>query len=156
MTLMPHAPIWISYAGWGCVAGGLLHIAAIMGMGGADWFDFLGAPPQYGEALRAGEWVEAVLITLGIAVILFIWAAYAFSARSRAKPLPLARFVCAAVAFIFLLRGAIGLGLLLYVIMLKGPTVMNVFHLGASVFILTLGLGFAAAFLRLRAPAISE
>jgi hypothetical protein len=148
MTLIPRKLIWISYAAWGCVAGGLLHIACIIG--GPDWFDFLGAPPEFGEALRRGEWVEAVLITLGIAAFLFIWAAYAFSAREGRKPLPFAKFVCAAVAFIFLLRGALGIPFLLYVMMRGGPAVFTLFHLGASIFVFTLGLGFARAFLRVK------
>lgn len=148
MTLIPRSPLWITYAAWGSVAGALAHVAAIIG--GADWFDFLGAPPSYGEALRAGEWLHPVVTTLGIAALLLVWAAYARSALPRRKPLPFAKFVCAIVAVIFLIRGVIGIPLLLFVLTKTGPTVMTLFHLGASVFILTLGLGFAAAFMRLR------
>jgi len=136
--------VWIGYAAWGCAAAALLHIAAIIA--GPDWFDFLGAPPSYGESLRQGNWQHPVFTTLGIVLILLIWAAYAFAALGRFTWLPLKKFVLAAVAAIFILRGALGIPIVIWVMTQTALSVFNVFHLGASVFVLTLGYGFWRAF----------
>ena len=136
--------MWVAYSAWGCVAAALLHVVAILA--GPDWFDFLGAPPEYGESLRRGDWVEPVVITLGIALVLLIWAAYAFSVLKRIRPLPFMKWALAIVAFIFIVRGALGIPIMLWVIFKSGVSALTLFHLAASIFVLTLGYGFWLAF----------
>jgi len=48
-------------------------------------------------------------------------------------------------AAIFLLRGVLGIPITLYILTKTGPTAMTLFHIAASVFVLTLGWGFVAA-----------
>ncbi|WP_371397089.1 hypothetical protein [Fretibacter rubidus] len=135
--------LWILYAAWGCALASLLHIVTIIA--GPDWFDFLGAPPEYGQMMRDGDWVFPVAVTLGIAAILAIWSAYAFGAAGAIKRLPLTRIICWAVAAIFLLRGAGGIPLMIFVMLQTGFTALTAFHLAASVYILSLGVGFVFA-----------
>ena len=142
MTYLPQSKAWVLYAASGCAAGALLHIAAIFA--GPEWFDFLGAPPEYGQMMRGGNYVYPVVVTLLIAGTLAIWAAYAFSALK--KPLPYARLILGAVAAIFLLRGVLGIPITLFILTKSGPAAMTLFHIAASVFVLTLGWGFVAAF----------
>ena len=134
---------WILYAGWGCAAASILHIVTIIA--GPSWFDFLGAPPEYGQMMRDGDYLLPVTVTLFIAAVLAIWAAYAFSAAGVIRRLPFARFVCGATAFIFLLRGLAGIPIILWVLAQSEPTPLTLFHMAASVFIVTLGYGFICA-----------
>lgn len=147
MYLAPQSKNWVLLAAWGCAAAAVLHIICIFA--GAEWFDFLGAPPEYGQMMREGDWGFPAAVTTLISAILAIWSAYAFSTFDGRKPLPFARFVCAAVAAIFLLRGVIGITLLIYILVKTGFTLKLLFHLAASVFILAIGIGFMAAFKRL-------
>ena len=144
MKYLPQSKAWVVYAAWGCVIASILHVVTIFA--GAAWFDFLGAPPEYGQMMRDGNYVYPVIVTLLIAGTLAIWAAYAFSALKT--PLPYARLILGAVAAIFLLRGIIGIPINLYILTKTGPTTMTLFHIAASVFVLTLGWGFVAAFRR--------
>ena len=146
MKYLPQSKAWVLYAAWGCVAGSLLHIVTIFA--GAEWFDFLGAPPEYGQMMQDGNYVYPVVVTLLIAGTLAVWAAYAFWALK--KPLPFARLICGFVAAIFLLRGIVGIPITLFILTKTGPTMMTLLHIAASVFVLTLGLGFVAAFRRLK------
>lgn len=146
MTYLPQSKAWVLYAAWGCVIASILHVVTIFA--GPAWFDFLGAPPEYGQMMREGNYVYPVIVTLLIAVTLAIWAAYAFSALSKA--LPYARLISGAVAVIFLLRGVLGILITLIILTKTGPTVLTLFHIAASVFVLTLGLGFVAVFRRVK------
>ena len=147
MSYLPQSKAWVLYAAWGCAAASILHVVAIFA--GADWFDFLGAPPEYGQMMRDGNYVYPVVVTLLIAGMLAVWAAYAVSALK--KPLPYARLILGAVAAIFLLRGLLGIPITLFILTKTGPTAIILFHIAASVFVLTLGLGFVAAFRRVKA-----
>lgn len=147
MSYLPQSKAWVLYAAWGCVIASILHVVTIFA--GAEWFDFLGAPPEYGQMMRDGNYVYPVIVTLLIAGTLAIWAAYAFSALK--KPLPYARLILGAVAAIFLLRGLGGIPITLFILSKTGATMMTLFHIAASVFVLTLGLGFVAAFRQVKA-----
>ena len=66
--------------------GALLHIAIIIG--GPQWYRFFGAGEEIASMAEQGSWYPAVL-TFGIAVVLFIWAFYAFSGAGLIRRFPL-------------------------------------------------------------------
>lgn len=139
------AAVWAAYAGWGCLVGAAAHVIGIIM--GPDAIAFMGAPKDYVSALRAGDWVVPVGVTLGIAVLLCIWAAYAFSAAGRLPRLPLQRLVCALVAAVFLVRGLFFFPMLWWLTKVAAKDLpFMAFHTLASLFVLTLGLGFAFAY----------
>lgn len=84
-------------------AAALLHLACIAG--GPDWYRFFGAGEPIARAAERGSWVPAAL-TGGIALVLAIWAAYAFAGARLLPRLPLMRPALAAITTIYLARGA--------------------------------------------------
>jgi hypothetical protein len=84
----------------------LCHLAIIAG--GPNWYRFFGAGEQMAQAAEKGAWFPAI-VTVGIAGILAIWAAYAFSAAGLIGRLPMLKFALVGIAAVFLLRGAAGL-----------------------------------------------
>lgn len=70
------------------VAAALLHIGCIIG--GPDWYRFFGAGEAMATLAEQGSMTPTPL-TLGIAGILAIWAAYAFSGAGLLPRLPLLR-----------------------------------------------------------------
>lgn len=84
----------------------LLHIAIIFG--GEQWYRFFGAGESMASLAANGSWQPA-LITLGIALVLGLWAAYAFAAAQLLSPLPLMKLALCAIASIYTLRGVAGL-----------------------------------------------
>lgn len=90
----------------------LLHIAIIAG--GAKWYEFFGAGKKFTQAAAQGHgWHDVV--TLGIAAMLAMWAAYALSATGTSvlAPLPAYKVVLSVITAIYLLRGVAGFALLL-------------------------------------------
>ena len=83
-----------------------LHLACIVG--GGDWYRFFGAGEQIARAAERGSPIPA-LMTVGIAVVLAVWGAYAWSGAGRIRRLPLLRTGLIAIAAIYLLRAAMGL-----------------------------------------------
>ncbi|NJC41856.1 hypothetical protein GGQ87_002151 [Brevundimonas alba] len=90
------------------VAGGLLsagasaaHLTIIVG--GPRWYAFFGAGPRMVRLAEQGS-PKAALITLGIAVVLAAWAAWAFSGAGLIPRLPLLKLGLAAITAIYLLR----------------------------------------------------
>lgn len=96
--------------GWLSVAASLLHIGCIIG--GPDWYRFFGAGEEMAQAAARGEWMPAI-VTAGIAMVLAIWAAFAFSGAGRIMRLSLLRTGLIVISAIYLLRGLILLPLLL-------------------------------------------
>lgn len=84
----------------------LLHLACIAG--GPDWYRFFGAGEGVAQAAARGE-AAPVLMTLGIAAVLGLWAAYAFSGAGRIMRLPFLRTALIAISTIYLARGLMGL-----------------------------------------------
>lgn len=103
MTANPGS-IWLLVGGWLSVVAALLHIACIFG--GPDWYRFFGAGEGMARAAARGEW-QPVLITLIVAAVLLIWAAYAFSGAGSLPRLPLLRTGLVAITAIYLLRALI-------------------------------------------------
>lgn len=90
---------------WSLLAA-LLHLACIVG--GPDWYRFFGAGEGVAQAAERGEAMPA-LMTLGIAAVLAVWAAYAFSGAGRIARLPLLRTALVVISAIYLARGLMGL-----------------------------------------------
>lgn len=84
-------------------AASLLHIGCIIG--GPDWYRFFGAGEQVARAAERGSSVPAIM-TMIIAVILAVWAAFAFGAAGVSRRLPLTRTALFAIAFVLLARAA--------------------------------------------------
>ena len=82
----------------------LIHLAAIVG--GPSWYRVLGAGEGFARAAARGR-IEPHLYTTGIAAVLLVWAAYAFSGAEMIGRLPLLRPALIAIAAIYLVRAAV-------------------------------------------------
>lgn len=104
-TLSPNpGTSWLQLGGWLSVGAALLHLGCIWG--GPEWYRFFGAGEGMARAAARGEWTPA-LVTLAIAGILLIWAAYAFSGAGSLPRLPLLRTGLLVITTIYLLRAII-------------------------------------------------
>lgn len=82
----------------------LIHLAVIVG--GPDWYRFFGAGEGMARMAERGM-IQPALITIGIAAVLAIWAAYAFSGAGLIGRLPLLRTGLVVITLIYLARGLI-------------------------------------------------
>ena len=104
-TLSPNpGTSWLQLGGWLSVGAALLHLGCIWG--GPEWYRFFGAGEGMARAAARGEWTPA-LVTLAIAGILLIWAAYALSGAGSLPRLPLLRTGLLVITTIYLLRAII-------------------------------------------------
>ena len=94
--------IWLVVAGCLSQAAALAHLATIVG--GPDWYRTMGAGERIARAAERGEAFPAIA-TLGIALILSIWAAYAASGAGLIGRLPFLRTALVAITMVYLLRG---------------------------------------------------
>ena len=117
------------------VAASLLHIACIIG--GPGWYRFFGAGEAMATMAEQGS-MTPTLLTLGIAAILAIWAAYAFSGAGLLPRLPLLRTGLVVISAIYLLRGLA----LIPALLINGANVMP-FVLWSSLIVLVYGLAYA-------------
>jgi len=114
------------------VIAALLHVACIFG--GPAWYCFFGAGERMAQAAERGSWYPA-LATLGITVVLIVWAAYALSAAGALSPLPLLKAGIVAITAIYLLRGLV----LVPVLVLK-PSQVTPFVVWSSLICLGYGV----------------
>ena len=135
MRLLLHTNPWLIAAAWGSIAASLLHLACIIG--GPDWYRWLGAGEEMAQAAERGLWFP-IIVTLGIATVLAVWALYAFSAAGVVGRLPLTRTALVAISGVLLLRALAGL-----VGPLWRPDLSGQFMLWSSLIVLVLGLCFA-------------
>ena len=117
------------------VAASLLHIGCIIG--GPAWYRFFGAGEGVARAAERGEPLPA-LMAGGIAAILAIWAAYAFSGAGLLPRLPLLRTGLVVISAVYLLRGLA----LIPALVVNGANVMP-FILWSSLIVLVYGLAYA-------------
>lgn len=82
----------------------LLHIVVIAG--GPAWYRFFGAGEAIATMAEQGS-MTPTLLTLGIAAMLAIWAAYAFSGTGLLPRLPLLRTGLVVISAIYLFRGLV-------------------------------------------------
>ena len=116
-------------------AAALLHIGVIVG--GPDWYRFFGAGEAMATMAEQGS-MTPTLITLGIAAVLAIWAAYAFSGAGLLPRLPLLRTGLVVISAIYLLRGLA----LIPALIINGGDVMP-FVLWSSLIVLVYGIAYA-------------
>ena len=117
------------------VAASLLHIGCIIG--GPAWYRFFGAGEAMATLAEQGS-MTPTLITLGIAGILAIWAAYAFSGAGLLPRLPLLRTGLVVISAVYLLRGLV----LIPALVINGANVMP-FILWSSLIVLVYGIAYA-------------
>jgi hypothetical protein len=126
---------WLISGGILSAIAALMHIAIIIG--GPDWYRFFGAGEGMARAAAQGR-LMPTLITLGIATMLAIWAAYAFSGAGLIVRLPLLRPALVIISTIYLLRA------LAVVPFLLTPTEQSpAFWLVSSGIVLIYGLTYA-------------
>ena len=126
---------WLIAGGLLSAAAALLHVAVIVG--GPDWYRFFGAGEGLAQAAERGSWTPLV-ITLGIAAILAIWSAYAFSGAGLIPRLPLLRTGLVTISLIYLARG-----LILFPLLVFKPDAVNAFAVWSSLIVLAYGLAYA-------------
>jgi hypothetical protein len=125
---------WLVVGGWLSLAAALLHVVCIFG--GGDYYRFFGAGEEMARADEAGHWMPAIM-TSGIAFILAIWAAYAFSGAGLIRRLPLIRTALVIISGIYLLRG------LLIIPIVIEPEMRSSFNIWSSLIVLVFGLNYA-------------
>ena len=126
---------WLAAGGVLSGIAALLHLAIIAG--GPDWYRFFGAGEEMARAAERGSPVPA-LITAGIAAILAIWAAYAFSGAGLLRRLPLLRLGLVTISAIYVARGLAPLP-----IFFTNPRLIDGFTLWSSAIVLVYGLAYA-------------
>ena len=95
---------WLLLAGTMSGAASLLHLGVILG--GPAWYRFFGAGEGMAHMAERGD-PKAALITVGIAGVLAVWAAFAFSGAGLIPRLPLLRTGLVVISGIYLLRGLV-------------------------------------------------
>ena len=127
---------WLAIGGSLSLAAALTHLACIVG--GADWYRFFGAPEGIARAAERGA-LTPHLITLGIASLLAIWAAYAFSGAGLIGRLPLLKTALILITAVYLLRGLI----VVQPSLMGRPDLSSAFMLWSSLIVLAYGLTYA-------------
>jgi hypothetical protein len=127
---------WLMAAGVATLAAAAVHVACIVG--GPDWYRALGAGERMAQAAERGSATPA-LITIVIAAILGLWAAYAFSGAGFVARLPLLRVGLVAITVVLLGRGLV----LFFPPLLRRPDLSSGFILWSSLIVLALGLLYA-------------
>jgi hypothetical protein len=124
---------WLVAGGLLSAAASLFHVGCIIE--GPAWYRFFGAPEPLIRALEQGDptlhWVTA-----GIALLLAIWAAYAFAGAGLIRRLPLMRTALVAISAIYLARGLV----IIPVLLQPGP---RAFDIWSSLIVLIYGLTYA-------------
>ncbi len=126
---------WLIAGGGLSLGAAALHIGVIIG--GPSWYRFFGAGEGMARAAERGAWQPTVM-TLGIAAILTVWAAYAFSGAGLIARLPLLRTGLVVISAIYLLRG-----LVLFHAMIFMPHVVTPFLVWSSLIVLVYGITYA-------------
>jgi hypothetical protein len=103
---MSNGGLWSAGIGDGLAALG--HLACIAG--GPKWYRRFGAGARMEREAAAGLW-RPTLITLGIAAVLSVWAAYAITAAIGNR-LPMTRWILGGIAAVYLVRGVGGIPLM--------------------------------------------
>lgn len=133
---MSTARMLLLCAGMMSLTASLLHLATIVG--GPAWYRFFGAGEAIARAAERGS-IAPALIACGIAAMLAIWAAYAFSAAGIVPRLPLLRTALVVICMILLARG-----LAIAAPGLWRPDLTLTFKLWSSAIVLVTGLCFSA------------
>ena len=127
---------WLIAGGWLSLAAAAVHVACIFG--GPDWYRFFGAGEPIAQADERGSWVPA-LMTIGIASVLSLWAAYAFAGAGVIRRLPLLRTGLVVISAIYLARGA----MLFMPETFSRPDLSPAFMFWSSLIVLVYGTAYA-------------
>jgi len=127
----------------------LLHVAIMIG--GADWYRFFGAGEGMAQLSENGSTYPAI-ITIIITMTLTSWGLYGFSGAGLIIKLPLLKSVLIIISMIYILRGILGIPLVMlvdnpYLNELESKVVFVVF---SSVISLTLGFLYLIGTLRMK------
>jgi hypothetical protein len=126
---------WLLAGGLLSAAAAVLHLGVIAG--GPSWYRFFGAGEAMARMAEQGS-PRPALITLGIAVVLGVWAAYAFAGAGLLRRLPLMRTALVLISAIYLLRG-----LVLAPMLVLKPGLVDSFAVWSSLIVLSYGLAYA-------------
>jgi hypothetical protein len=124
---------WLVAGGVLSAAGALLHLATIAG--GADWYRFFGAGEDMARMAERGSWTPAI-IAAGVALLLGIAAAYAFSGARVIARLPLLRTGLVVITAVYLMRGLV----VAMPSLLGRPDLTSTFLIWSSLIVLVFGL----------------
>jgi hypothetical protein len=124
---------WLAIGGGLSLAAALAHLACIVG--GADWYRFFGAGERIARAAERGA-LAPHLITAGIASLLAVWAAYAFSGAGLIGRLPLLKAALILITAVYLLRGLV----VVQPSLLGRPDLSGAFLLWSSLIVLAIGI----------------
>jgi len=100
--MSPAYNLWLIAAAVLSGIAALLHVAIVFG--GAPWYRFFGAGEQMASAAEAGRLYPTV-VTLGIALVLAGWAAYALAGAGVLPVLPWLKLALVGITGVYLLRG---------------------------------------------------
>lgn len=128
-------------------AASLLHLAVIAG--GPAWYRFFGAGQEMARMAEQGS-LTPTLVTIGIATVLAVWAAYAFAGAGLISRLPLMRTALVLISAVYLLRGLVVIPAL---IINRGSP--EPFVLWSSLIVLVYGVAYAVG-TWIAWPALSE
>ena len=103
---------WLLTGGLLTGVAALLHVAIIVG--GPEWYRFFGAGERMARLAASGA-LSPALITAGIATVLSVWTLYAFSGAGVIGRLPFLRAALVIIAVVYLLRGVLGIPVVLLV-----------------------------------------
>ncbi len=126
---------WLLAGGVLSALAAILHRAVIVG--GPNWYRFFGAGEGMARMAEQGR-LEPILITLAIAALLGIWAAYAFAGAGVIRRLPLMRTALVAISAIYLLRA-----LALAPLLALRPELVDSFAVWSSLIVLAYGAAYA-------------
>ena len=124
---------WLIAGGCLSLAASALHLAVMAG--GADWYRFFGAGEAMARAAERGSPMPT-LLTLSIALVLAVWAIYAFAGADVMRRLPFMPGALVAISAAYLLRGAF----VLYPPAFNRPDLPPDFMLWSSLIVLIFGI----------------
>lgn len=127
---------WLMIGGWLSLTAASIHLAVIVG--GPDWYRFFGAGEGMARAAEQGSWVPAGM-TLVIATVLALWAAYAFAGAGLIRRLPLMRTALVLISAIYLARAL----LVFHPPARNQPDLPPNFMIWSSLIVLAFGLTYA-------------
>ena len=123
---------WLIAGGFLSAVAALMHLAIIAG--GPAWYRWFHAGEAIARMAERGE-AQAWLVTLSIAAVLAVFAAYAFAAADVLPRLPLMRLALLGITAIYLLRG-----LALVPLLVWRPQLVDSFILWSSFVVLVYGI----------------
>ncbi len=112
----------------------ILHIIIVFI--GAEGYRFFGAGEQMAKMAEQGSWIPAI-VTLAIAVVFAIWAAYAFASAGLVAKMPLQKTALVAISAIYIIRALAVLALVIK------PELATSFNIWSSLTSLLIGLFYA-------------